>query len=104
MGAEVYFHNPGSVNTYAKMSFYLSTNDQITSNDILAGTTATAYRSAGTFFTSTITLTVPNNVSYGQTYYIGGLVDKAGDGNDHNNSIAFSYYPAMEILDYESCH
>jgi hypothetical protein len=67
--------NRGTTNLSFNVRWYLSTNTDITTSDIPVATNTGASLSAGRFATHTRSVTIPRNVTYGTTYYLGTFVD-----------------------------
>jgi len=84
---ELTFHNLGTSSIGFNIGFYLSTNDIISTGDILLGTNTGASASTGGTFTFSRTLTIPSGVAPGQ-YWLGFIVDydgRSAEDNEGNN-------------------
>lgn len=78
-----YHHKTG-----VDVAYYISTNDNISTYDRLIGI-ATFPMKRNKPFTRTIDLRIPDNLTWGQTYYIGAIVDYKGaipEFNEKNNA------------------
>ena len=78
-----YYHQTG-----VDVAYYISTNDLITTNDRLIGL-ATFTMKRNRPFTAAIHLEIPEDLTVGQTYYIGAIVDYKGaipEYNERNNA------------------
>lgn len=81
------FGNQGTSSQTFNIGFYLSTNNIISTGDLLLGTNTGASASAGAIGSFSRSLTIPSNVAPG-TYYLGFMVDSAGalaENNEGNN-------------------
>jgi len=85
---EYTFANQGTYSETFNNSFYLSTNNFISTADRLLGTNYGASAGPGATGTFSRTLTIPSDIAPG-TYYLGFLVDSGsgiGETNEGNNS------------------
>ena len=88
---------PGTVSSSFSLGFYLSTDSNITTGDILLGQRFGAWATNGgdTFDAASYSLSVPPSTPAG-TYYLGFFVDDTGvisESNETNN--VATYYPLV---------
>lgn len=88
INVEFTFENNGDAYQSRVVRYYLSTNDLITTIDThLGGYWMNLY--PDTPFTSALTITIPSNLTAGQKYWIGVIVDADGalaEFNENNNA------------------
>lgn len=81
--------NLGTVSETYNIRWYLSTNKIISNSDIYAGAGAGGVVGANNFSTYPWTITIPYNVSYDTTYYLGTFIDwdgKIAERYEDNNT------------------
>lgn len=79
------------------VGFYLSTNDRITTQDRLIGTTSLGTISRGDVATLTLPVAIPADLQSGDTYWLGIIVDRLdqiGEFSEANNA---AYYPIQIV-------
>jgi len=84
---EFTFHNMGTNQQHFDVGFYLSTDEHISTSDVLLGMNYGAWGDPGFSGTYTKYVTIPTNTSPG-TYYLGFLIDPnnaVGEANEGNN-------------------
>ena len=96
--------NSGSSNARATtVGFYLSTDDVVTTGDILLGSRATSTLATGASDSASLTITIPTSLSPG-TYYLGAVVDinnSEAETNEDNNSLlagAMDVYRNFDLI------
>ncbi len=87
---EFTYENNGSNTHTVDLQFYLSTNDTITTSDHLLRTTGVVL-GRNDVWTTTHTVTLPNNLSPNRDYYIGAIVDSSDSVSEvfENNNATY---------------
>lgn len=85
---ELSYESLGKSSKTVAVGYYLSTNDTITTADWLLGSTSLTFN-RNTVLTWKKTLTIPSNLTSGQTYWLGAIVDYTNalvEGDENNNA------------------
>jgi hypothetical protein len=67
--------NMGTEDVTYNVAWYLSTNNVISTTDMLVGSNSNATETAGGFNTWSRTITIPSTASFGSEYFLGTIVD-----------------------------
>jgi len=90
--AQFTFENNGyNTQNNVKLAVYISTNAVITSSDQFLGEGQIGSLPAGAVWTTTIGLTIPNNLTAGATYYLGVILDHKDNVKEFNEINNASY-------------
>ncbi|MEM7253765.1 MAG: hypothetical protein AAF493_20290 [Pseudomonadota bacterium] len=104
---EFSYENNGATTQSVDVGFYISTNSTISTSDTrIGGTTMTLGRNG--VYTTKRTVTLPTNLSHGQDYWIGAVVDEDGslsEAIEWNNATYLPvrvhnwiiYYPGLRL-------
>lgn len=90
------FENNGLNTQFAvEIGYYISTNDRITTSDTLIATHEFPTIGRDNVRTMAKSVTIPNNIASGQTYWLGVIIDRVGAIDEHtewNNATRIPIY------------
>lgn len=72
---ELTYENNGESSQVPAINYYVSTNSLITTADTLLASTSFTLNPEGNVYTSSRSLTIPNNLNSNQDYWIGAIID-----------------------------
>ncbi len=94
---EYTFTNLSTSSKSFDISFYISTNDYISTQDTLLGTSTGAWADAGAAGIFSHSVYIPTNISAG-TYYLGFIVDSSNSNSESNENNNYMEMPRSIIV------
>jgi hypothetical protein len=85
------YENEGETTQTVKIGFYISTNSTISTGDTLFAT-GTVTEARGNVHSINSTVTLPNNLNSGQTYYLGVIIDYDNQVSEVDGSNNAAYH------------